>query len=78
MWRTFVRAMALVLLALSLLPRAAASVEKSAKERVSATLPGVSIDVARPNGGIKRVFAARPKGIAAAPPPLPFYPPDDL
>jgi hypothetical protein len=78
MWRTFVRAVALALLALSLLPRGAASGEKSPKQPVAGTLKGVSIDAAHPVGGVKRMSAAHPKGVAAAPPPLSFYPPDDL
>ena len=78
MWRTFVRTMAFALLGLSLLPRGAASDEKSPKQQVAGTLKNASMDAARHKSGIKRISAVHPKGIAAAPPPLPFYAPDDL
>jgi Lipocalin-like domain len=64
MWRTFVRSLSLVLLALTLLPSSAISKEKSLREQLVGTWQIVRVNNTRPDGSIKQIFGPSPKGIA--------------
>jgi Lipocalin-like domain len=64
MWRNFLRLSAITALGLTLLPSSAVSEQKSLKEQLVGTWKIVSVNNTRPDGSIKQIFGANPRGIA--------------
>jgi Lipocalin-like domain len=64
MRRTIGRLAAITALGLTLPPRSALSEQKSLKEQLVGIWKFVSVDNTRPDGSIKQIFGANPRGIA--------------
>jgi hypothetical protein len=64
MWRNILHLSAITAVGLFLLPGSAASEQKSLKEQLIGTWKVVSVDNTRPDGSIKQIFGANPRGIA--------------
>jgi hypothetical protein len=63
MWPNVLRLSAITALGLILLPGSAIGQQKSLKEQLIGTWKIVSVDNARPDGSIKQIFGAHPRGI---------------
>ncbi len=64
MWRNVLCLCAITALGLSLLSASAVSQQKSLAEQLVGTWKIVSVDNTRPDGSIKQIFGANPRGIA--------------
>jgi Lipocalin-like domain len=64
MWRNILRLFTFTALGLSLLSGNAVGQQKTLKEQLVGTWKIVSVDNTRPDGSIKQIFGANPKGIA--------------
>jgi hypothetical protein len=64
MWRNILRLSAITALGMTLVPGNAVSEQKTLGEQLVGTWKIVSVDNTRPDGSIKQIFGANPRGIA--------------